>query len=252
MEQQALTRICLLGELRVWRPDGLQVDPEEWRTGKTRDLLRLLALENGHVVRPASLIEKLWPEVSEERAGNSLRTATSRIRHATGTPCVARRMHGIVLLDSWVDVVEYRELAARARTAVRAADHDLVLRLGWAAEDLHLGEFHANDDDSAWARAERRDLRRIRRELLTDVATSALALRRVREAVDLATIAVRLDRTSEAAHRALMLGLAELGETAAALRVFETYRAQLVEGLGVDPSPQTLELHLDLLRGRRS
>ena len=248
--EHRVTRIQLLGELQVWRPDASLVGPEEWRTGKTRDLLRLLALDNGHVVRRASLIEKLWPEVSEERARNSLRTATSRIRRAIGTPCVVRRPQGIVLLDAWVDVVEYRDLVRRAHVAVREADHDRVLRLCRAAEQLHRGEFHASDDDSEWARAEQQDLRRLRQELLTTAAASAVALERYREAVDLATIAVRLDRTSEAAHRILMRGHAELGEIAHSLRVFEGYRSQLAEELGADPSPQTLELHLDLLRGR--
>lgn len=247
--EHGLTRIRLLGELRVWRPDGSLVGPEEWRTGKTRDLLRLLALANGQVVRPDSLIEKLWPDVSGEKARNSLRTATSRIRRATGTACIVRRLHGIVLLDSWVDVVEYRALARRAHVASRGAEHERVLRLCRLAEHLHVGEFHAYDDDSVWARAERQDLRRLRQDLLTEAASSALALGQSREAVDLATVATRLDRSSEAAHRALMHGLADLGEIAAALRVFETYRAHLAEELGADPSPQTMQLHLDLLRG---
>lgn len=247
--EHGMTRVRLLGEFRVWRPDGSEVGPDEWRTGKTRDLLRLLALENGHVVRPSSLIEKLWPDVSEDRARNSLRTATSRIRRATRTPCVARRLHGIVLLDAWVDVVAYRQLVTYAHVAARAAEHDRVLRLCRAAEHLHLGEFHAYDDDSEWARAERQELRRQRQEMLTEAAESAAELEQFREAVDLATIAARLDRTSEAAHRVLMQGHAELGEVANALRVFETYRARLAEELGADPSPQTLELHLDLLRG---
>ena len=85
--------------------------------------------------------------------------------------------------------------------------------------------------------------------MLTEAATSALALELFREAVDLATIAARLDPTSEAAHRALMRGHAELGEVASALRAFETYRANLAEELGADPSPETRKLHLQLLRG---
>ncbi len=42
---------------------------------------------------------------------------------------------------------------------------------------------------------------------------------------------------------------AELGEIGSALRVFEAYRARLAEELGADPSPQTTQLHLRLLRG---
>lgn len=247
-----LTRICLLGELRVWRPDGALVSSEEWRTGRTRDLLRLLALDHGRLVRTASLTEKLWPDASPEKARNSLRTAASRIRSAVGTPCVVRRLDGLVLVDAWVDVVEYRELASRARVAARAGDDERVLRLCEAAETLYVGEFHAFDDDSQWARAEREDLRRRRQELLVDGASSALALERFREAVDLGTVAARLDGTSETAHRVLMQGYAALGEVGNALLVFERYRSRLAEALGADPSPQTMELHLELLRGRRS
>jgi DNA-binding SARP family transcriptional activator len=46
-----------------------------------------------------------------------------------------------------------------------------------------------------------------------------------------------------------MQAYAELGEVGSALRVFETYRSHLAEELGADPSPQTRELHLKLLRG---
>lgn len=245
-----MIRIHLLGELRVWRADGSEVRPDEWRTGKTADLLRLLALENGHVVRPAGLIAKLWPDVSEDRARNSLRTATSRIRRATRSTCVVRQLDGIVLRDAWVDTVELKELLREAHIAARESEHARVLELCRAAERLHGGEFHAHDDDSEWATTEREELRRARQLMLSDAAAAALELQQFREALDLATVAARLDPTSEAAHRALMRAHAELGEVASALRVFESYRAHLAEELGADPSPQTQELHLHLLRGK--
>jgi DNA-binding SARP family transcriptional activator len=66
--------------------------------------------------------------------------------------------------------------------------------------------------------------------------------------MDLAATAVRLDPTVEAAHRSLMRAHAELGEIGMALRAFEECRVHLAEELGTDPSPQTQELHLQILR----
>jgi DNA-binding SARP family transcriptional activator len=41
---------------------------------------------------------------------------------------------------------------------------------------------------------------------------------------------------------------ASMGETAAALLDFESYRSRLAEELGADPSPETQALHVDILR----
>ena len=59
--------------------------------------------------------------------------------------------------------------------------------------------------------------------------------------------ALALDERREAAFRALMRAHAAAGERAEALRVWERCRATLVEELGIDPSPATEAVYLDLL-----
>ncbi len=242
-------RIRLLGGLDVIRPDGTAVAVDEWRTGKTMDLLRLLALENGRPVRPQRLIDKLWPDTRPERGRGSLRTACSQIRRTIGANCIVRHPEGLVLKDAWVDVVRYLEDAVSVSIAARTDHHARVLDTARLAEQLYTGDFRAYDDDSAWAVAERERIMVARHGLLCDAATSALALRLPREAAELAAEGVRVDPTAETAHRLLMAAHADLGEVGTALRVFENYRVQLADELGADPSPQTQELHLRLLRG---
>jgi two-component SAPR family response regulator len=121
--------------------------------------------------------------------------------------------------------------------------------LARVADDLYKGDFQADDSDSDWARSETRNLREVRHQLLCDAAASYLALDLPFEARDLATEAIDLNPSSEGAHRLLMCALADLGEITRALRVFESYRTQLADELGADPSYQTRELHLRLLRG---
>jgi DNA-binding SARP family transcriptional activator len=242
-------QIRLLGELQVLRPDGTVVAADEWRTSKTIDLLRLLAISDGRPLRPESLTEKFWPHASPERARASLRTACSHIRHAVRTNCVVRQHQGIVLQDVRVDVVEFLDHARQVQAAALDTDHAQVLAHAHSAERLYGGTFHAFDDDSDWARTERDHLERARHKMLCAAAAAALELRLFPEALDFASCAVRLDDSSETAHRHLMRAHVGLGEVGGALRVFESYRAHLAEELGAEPSPQTCELHLQLLRG---
>lgn len=243
-----LIKIRVLGPLHVIRRDGSVVAPDEWRTGKTRDLLRLLALADGRPVRASLLLETLWPRVIDERRRNSLRTATSQIRHTMQTDCVHRQADGLALQDAWVDAVQFRRDAREVHEAVREGLHERVVELALRAESVYRADFQAYDDDAPWAVGERLALRRARQEMLCDAAASALTLGRARESLALASSAVDLDRTSETAHRALMRAHAGLGDVGSALRAFESYRARLAEELGADPSPETRELHLQLLR----
>jgi DNA-binding SARP family transcriptional activator len=244
-------RVHLLGGLRVLRSDGSAVPVSEWRTGKTMDLLRLLALENGRPVRPSSLIEKLWPDATPDHARGSLRTAASMIRRAVDPNCVQRHPEGLVLQNAWVDTIEFLTVVHLMQLAASTGQHSHVMALARSAESLYADDFHAYDDDSLWAQAERNHLIRTRHEMLFHAAESALQLGHFREALRLSTAAVRLDPTSEAAHRSQMRAYAELGEVGSALRVFETYRSNLAKELGAEPSPQTRDLHLQLLRAAR-
>ncbi len=242
------TDIRLLGGFEVVRPDGTAVTAAEWRTGKTMDLLRLLALSNARPVRTAGLIDKLWPDASPGHGRGSLRTAASQIRRTVGADCVVRQPDGLALRGAHVDVDEFMGSARRVFLAARAGDHARVIAIARHAERVYLGDFHAYDDDSDWAAEHREYLRRMRLALLCDAASSAETMHLYQEAADLAAAAIQIDRSSEAAHRILMAAHAGLGEIAGALRVYETYRAHLAEELGVNPSPQTRDLHLRLLR----
>lgn len=245
-------RIRLLGPLRVQRLDGSVVGSEEWRTGKTADLLRLLAIGHGRPVSTDSVIDRLWPGVSPDKARASVRTAASQIRRAIGTNCVLRQNGTMVLTDTWVDVAQFREATRLARKAAREADHRRTVSLAELAERLYTGDFHAYHDHSDWAIAEREELRRLRRDLLCTAADAAIGLGSYSIAVDFAERAVRIDPTSEAASRALMLAYAAVGEVANSLRVYETFRRRLADELGADPSVQTQALHLRLLKNDAS
>ena len=107
--------IRLLGPLRVRRSDGSLVDPHEWRTRKTAELLMLLALHAGEPVPADRLLEALWPDAPPDRGRASLRTALSRLRSALREDPFDRDPRGPVLSGVWVDSQVFDELAIHPR-----------------------------------------------------------------------------------------------------------------------------------------
>jgi DNA-binding SARP family transcriptional activator len=239
--------VRLLGGLHVVRPDGSLVEDQAWRTTKSADLFRLLALSNGRPVPVDGILEKFWPDAEHSRARASLRTALTHVRRAVGHAHVVRTRTGIVLEQAWVDVDAYRRLAVEARTCVRTGRHPDLVRLGRESESLWTDDFHAADDDAPWVVGAREALVATRTALLADAAESAVALRWLRDAVDFAEAALRLDPGLEHVYRALMRAYAGLGETDRALRAFERCRRHLATTLGADPSPLTASVHRQIL-----
>ncbi len=251
MESTDRIEIRLLGPLHVRRADSTVVEPGAWRTGKTLDLLRLLALDADQPVSVASLLEKLWPDVDEAHGRASLRTAASQLRRALRSDCIERRLGGLVLRHAWVDTIAFRSLALEAKSALRERQPARVVALTREAEALYVSDFTAHDDGSGWALEARESLAAVRRALLVDAAECAIALHWMRDGVELANKALAVDSCSERAYRALMQAYAGLGETEQALRAFERCRTMLAEELGADPSAQTRAVHMHILAGHQ-
>jgi DNA-binding SARP family transcriptional activator len=238
--------IRLLGPTVVRRRNGEIVDAKEWRTAKSLELVRSLALSPDEPVPATVLLERLWPGVEQAKAQGSLRNALFHIRRVLGEDAVERRGDGLVLLRAWTDVQAYAALAEQVRHAHRAGDHEQVAALCRASEALYVRDI---DTDGAgdWITAVQLRWRELRLEVLLASCETADRLCRVREALDLAMAALELDPTSERGTRVLMRAFGALGEAKKALSAYERLRTALAESYGIDPSPQTRALHLELL-----
>ncbi|MCW2594361.1 MAG: hypothetical protein JWR06_2867 [Jatrophihabitans sp.] len=244
--------IRIIGSLEVRRADGTDVDSREWRTGKTSDLLRLLALRVDHSVSTDTLVSTLWPSVERARALASLRTAASQIRHVLSPGCIDRSPAGLQLRGARVDVQEFRTLTATVRQLLGRRDHRSALSTAMEADGLYRGDFTAHNHFAEWAVAERGALADDRLVLLGDAAQAAIGCQEFRLAQDYARRIVDTDPFSELGCRLLMLARAGLGETSYAIREYQRCRELLADEFGVDPSPQTSDLYLRLLRGEES
>lgn len=238
--------IRLLGRARVRLGERGDVDAAAWRTAKTFDLLRVLALAGGRPVPIDHLLDLFWPTADAGRGGTSLRTATCQIRKVLGHESITRIGSGLALQGAWVDVQAYRELTGLVTRAREQGRDATAVRLVEAAESLYDGDVDVSGTDCMALHAARADLRRLRVQLLVEAAEAAGACAGWRESLELAQRAEAIE-TSDRTTRALMRAWFALGETSCAVEGFERLRRHLADEYGVDPAPQTRALYLRIV-----
>lgn len=239
------TEIKLLGRGSVSVDEGA-VAPSAWRTSKTFDLLRVLALSVGRPVETDSLEELFWPDVEHTRAGTSLRTAAFQIRRVLGPERLVRVGHALMLQDVWVDVGAYRALGDMVTTASREGHAARVVDLVRRAEELYAADLDVTGTDCGVLHETRDELLTLRVSLLLEAAEAAGSYGDWKQSLVFAQRASATE-TSDRATRALMQAWFAVGETAKPVEEFERLRRHLAEYYGVDPAPQTRALYLDVV-----
>jgi DNA-binding SARP family transcriptional activator len=237
--------IKLLGTVVLQRSDGV-VNASGLPTSKALDLLRLLVGAE-HQARGADhYIAQLWPTADEERGRMSLRTAVAQLRRALG-PDVVRRAGDLVMLGDVVsDVARFRQGLVAADQQLRSGQDAAVMKLVGELEESCGADLVVSSGSCEAVYVLRDELREARAQLLLDAAGAAARLARTRESLELAQKAFDLSG-SESAARALMSAWSTLGETRRAIETFDTLQTDLRSAYGVQPSPETRALYLQVV-----
>jgi DNA-binding SARP family transcriptional activator len=178
---------------------------------------------------------QLWPEVTDARAGSSLRTALSKLRHAFPFLIITGG-HTLELSSSvYVDVTELRHLAG-----------DVITGSG-SAVDAAVGLLHLSGEllptwDEHWLVLEREQLRQIQLQALECCATTLSKNGQHAPALTLAYEAIRADPSRESAYRVLIAIHLAQGNRVQALRVYRRLAQSLWDDYQVQPSTQLREL----------
>jgi SARP family transcriptional regulator, regulator of embCAB operon len=242
-------RVRMLGVFEVERADGSWVPGAAFRTAKTRQLLRLVALQEGAPVRVPLLIDLLWPDAPETRGRSSLRTAAAQIRRTLMSDHLVRQGDTLRLDSAACDVLELQQELDRAQRAFTAGDRRAALTLAGRAIDLY-GNGLADDGLDLRPMTQLRDrLHLAVIELRLRAAVAALELDDPADALRWVGPVVDEDATLERGCRILMGAYARLGEVGQALRIYERCRRELADELGTDPTVHTRQVHQRLLQG---
>ena len=236
----------MLGPFEVRADDGVLADVPGARL---RGLLIALALQPGHAVPKATLIDWIWGSRPPSEAANALQRLASRLRKALPEGLVEGQADGYQLRvePDAVDAVRFERLVGRARTdedprRVRLLREALALWRGAAMQDVGL------QDSAAFDAAVTR-LEGLRLTAMEDRFDAEISLGHGAELVTELTDVVAAHPLRERLVAVLMRALVATGRDSEALLVYQRTREALSGALGVDPSPELSAVHVALLRG---
>ena len=212
-------QVQLLGGFRVVA-DGRAL-PEKWEHRRAAELVKLLALSDGHRAHREWLRDQLFPQLSPAAAEANLRKAVHFARNALGSAdSLQTRDELLALVDAVVDVEVFERAALAAlRTGTSLA----------RVAATYGGDLLPEDRYAAWADAPRDRLRSLHLRLL--------------KAAGLWDQVLAIDAGDEEANRGLMQRALDVGDRQSALRQFERLRERLRADLGVGPSVESVAVY---------
>ena len=218
---------------------------------RQRTLLAALLMRANQVVSLDELVRNVWEERPTAGARTTVQNYVMRLRNVlrgvAGTSPIVTASDGYLISvgESELDIWRFRALVAQAR----AADPESASRLLTDALSLWRGNPLADIQSET-----------LRRELVPRLTEQYLAATELHVDVELAlarhnaVIAELRDLT--AAHplrerfwAQLITALYRSGRQAEALQAFQDVRTALADELGIDPGPDLLELHRQVLTG---
>lgn len=235
-----------------FRADGDLGEPLP--SGQAELLLKFLLAREGSFVGIDTIVDVLWGDAPPPRAERNVAALISRLRRVLGKPRIEGDSRGyrfsltdgcstdITDAGRFLSVAE-REFADRMYSLAMTSAERAILVLG---EGVALADTPEYDWVLQLRERVRSQLRRAR--FVHRAAAEELGADRL--VIDLAARALADDPLDEAACRASMRAYQRIGEPAGALRVYERLRQTLAESLGADPSRDSQETHLSVLRGR--
>jgi TolB-like protein/Flp pilus assembly protein TadD len=241
--------VTLFGGFEIRLPDGALADlPGQ----KDRALLAMLVVGTGEVHSRERLAGLLWGDHGERQARDSLRQSLVRLRRCLGgggSDGALRTDRQSVALDRGAvnsDVQTFEGLV-RTDTVDSLLEATKIYR-GDLLDGIAVRDRAFED----WLLVERQRLRQLFERALTGLMTRALSSGDRERAGDAARRLLQVDPLSEAAHRTLMQIQADDGQSALALKLYESLCERLQRELGVPPEPATVALQERIRQQRRS
>lgn len=254
LREKDMAKFLTLGSLQIWK--GLRECAP--KTPKVLQVLALLLVRANRIVRTESLIQELWGETAPRSALTTIQTYIYQLRRliereqlaGSGDEMLVTQSPGYILrvqphqLDQqefWDLRQEGRSYFAQRRFTEASSSLRAALKL-WTENPL------ANVKLGSHLAAHVIDLQEQHRNTLQLAIESEMELGLHRELIaELRSMTV-VYPFDEWFHRQLMGVLDRSGRRSDALWVYRNLRSTLGDELGIDPSPETQELHCQLLQ----
>ena len=214
---------------------------------KRQALLAMLALRPGRVVAVDALVDGLWGEELPSAPRNALHHHVARLRAALGEEAILGSPDGYALKGARVDSVQFEELLAETRSALREGDVSGAADTAASALALWRGPALQGLPATVWFSAEARRLETLHVDALEEDFEVRLALGEHRELTPALRAALAESPFRERLWGQLMLALYRSGRQADALETFQEARRVLADELGLEPGPDLRRLQEAIL-----
>ena len=194
------------------------------------------------------LIELLWGEEPPRTAGHSIQIYVSELRKAleplAGTRLIQRRPPGYQLdtpAES-VDANRFEALVRQGSAQIAEGEREAAIRTLHSALELWRGPALSDFAYEEFAQPYVRRFHDLHLDAIETLAAAELEDGETATVVPLVEAAIREDPLRERSRELLMIALYRSGRHAEALRTYEKLREQLVDELGLEPSPPLQQL----------
>ncbi len=218
--------------------------------GRTLSLLALLLLERGAVVHVDRALDELWEGERPRHGRKAVHVVASRLRSALGEGILRSEGVGYALrmAPGDLDADRFEALVRDGRAQLAAGEPwEAAAVLGGALE-LWRGPALADVADARFAQPEIARLEDLRLACVSDRIDAELACGRHAEVVGELEGLVREHPLRERLRGQQMLALYRAGRQAEALEAYRRAYEALVDGLGIEPSPDLRALEAAILR----
>lgn len=224
--------------------------------GQGRLLLAFLGTRRTRPVSRPEVIEALWGSRRPPSVETTLNAVVSKLRSALRRVGVAPP-HGVatdlgsyqfVMPDAWIDLEAAKTALDAAEGSLRRGDWTNAWAAANVATAIASQPFLA-DEDAPWVVRERARLQRVWRRGSIALSTISTMKGEFELGIQHAADALAAEPFDEVACAALMRAHAAAGNRAEALRVYARCRELFRDELGADPSAQTTQVFLSILKG---
>lgn len=246
-------RVYLAGTIALESEDRV-IRAVDLGTRQSRLLFAYLVCADARPVPKGELADILWGDVPPASWEMSLAALASKLRALLAGAGVRDAIDGalgayrlVLPADAWVDVLAAGAEIYRAEGALLRAAPDEAEPHALIAATIARREF-LPDEEGPWVERMRARLAEQRGRALEILAETLIHTGDTARAVRAASDVLAADPLRETGYQLLMRAHAAAGNRADALRVYERCRRALRDELGIDPSPATERVYLEILR----
>jgi SARP family transcriptional regulator, regulator of embCAB operon len=248
LESKARTQIQLCGQFAV-ELHGRRVE-QRLPSRQGRLLFAYLALHRARPIPRDELVDALWPRAAPANAADALTVLLSKLRAVLGADVITGRASPKLALpaEAKIDVEEALAAVHRAESAATLADWARAWSAALCAQFIAQRPL-LPEHDLPWLAEWRRRLDDVLQRSLEAYGEACLGIGgcELAGAERTGRRLMALNPLRESGYRLVMQSLAQRGNLAEGLRVYEQARAVLREELGIAPGPAIRELHAQLL-----